>query len=62
MIIHGSEVKIHMDKENSRITQKFHADGNKGIKPRDKIPISVLVQSVMDVLMSSKMGRRVTGG
>lgn len=62
LIIYGSEVKIHMDKENSRITQEFYADVNKkGIKPLEKISARVHSSS-MDVLMNSEMGRKVTSG
>lgn len=39
LIIHGCEVKIHMDRENLRVTPKFHADvNNKGIKPQNSHP------------------------
>lgn len=58
LIIYGSEVKIHMDKENSHITQEFYADVNKkGIKPLEKISAHVHSSS-MDVLMNSEMGRK----
>ena len=63
MIIQGCEVKIHVDKENSRITLNFHANvNNREIKPPHKTPIPALVHSLMDALMSSEMGRRVTSG
>lgn len=52
-----------MDKENSHLTPEFHANvNNTGIKPPDKIPSPALVHFLMDALMSSEMGRRVTNG
>lgn len=49
LIVHGCEVKMNMDIENSNVTQKFHADIKyKGIKPLDKVSTPLLVYSSMD--------------